>query len=94
MAVALVFGTPSRAALATTRTKYTVPFSPCAVQFYCATSEIYVEWLNAADGTARGSDYETIPQGQKIQRTCRRGEFAVSAAAGTPAPEIIAEPLS
>lgn len=93
-AQALSFGVPNVTALATTRRRYTVPFSPCLVQIYCASADVKLELVDGADGSAAGSAYETLPAGAKVTRQISRGEFCLSVGSGTPSAEVTAEPLA
>lgn len=91
-AVALTFGVPDRSALATTRKRYTVTSSPCVVRIYC-TSEVLLELVDGADGSASSTAYETIVAGVPASREIRRGEFCLSVASGTPTCEVTAEQI-
>lgn len=82
MAVTLTVNTPDIASIGTTRTKYTMPSGGHAtwVRIYSA-SDCYLEFVDAADGGALGSDYETVKGGTAYTRQIRRGEFCLTGSA-------------
>lgn len=84
-------GTIKRQVLAITRTKIDLVncSGPRWVRLYC-TTEIYLEIPGGADGSALGTDYETIPASTPILRRIPRNHtaFCLTAAAGAPTCEI------
>lgn len=79
MAVALTVNAIDIENIGTTRTRYTMPAGGNAtwVRIYSA-SDCYLELVDAADGGARGSNYETVKGGTAYSRQIRRGEFCLS----------------
>lgn len=88
--VPLSLGIPTVTTLATTRTRYTVPGNTVFVRIYSA-SDLFLELVDAADGSAAGTIGETIPAGAVVVRRIARGEFALSAVSGTPSAQVTAE---
>jgi hypothetical protein len=89
--VPLTLGTPTVTTLATTRTRYTTAYSPVDVRIYSPSIALLLELVDAADGSAAGTVGETIPAGAVVIRRISRGEFALSAASGTPSVQVTAE---
>ena len=84
-------GTIKRVVLATTRRKVDLVncSGPRWVRLFC-TVECYLEIPGGDDGTALGTDYETIPASTPTLRRIARNRtaFCISAQAGTPTCEI------
>lgn len=79
-AIALTANTPDRTTISTTRQRYTMPSGATWVRIYSA-SDCYLELVDGSDGSALGTDYETLVGGQAHSRQIRRGEFCVSGSA-------------
>lgn len=95
-AVQLSMSTTSRdtsEAVANTRRRYVVPTTgaPVWYRIFCA-SDLYLERVDAADASSRGSAYETLTGGIERIVAIRRGEFALSCSASSAAVEVT--PLS
>ena len=75
------------------RRRYLTPTTgaPTWYRVYSA-SELYLERADVADGSDRGSAYETLPAGVERVVAIRRGEFALSCAGTSAAVEVT--PLS
>ena len=81
MAATLVVNAPQIVAIGTTRTKINMPSGGHAtwVRIF-STGDCYLELVDAADGGALGSHYETIKANIAYSRQIRRGEFCLTGA--------------
>lgn len=74
-----------------TRRRYLAPTSggPTWYRLW-SSAELYLERVDAADASARGSTYETLAASTVHVVAIRRGEFSLSAASGSVAVEVTA----
>lgn len=93
-AVTLSMNTPVRDTAESsinTRRRFVVPTTGGATWFRIfSTAELYLERVDAADATSRGSTYETLAANTVHTVAIRRGEFAISAGTASAVVEVTA----
>lgn len=92
--VALTVNTDTITSITTARQRYTLPTGGAHwdVRIYSA-AECYLELVDASDGSARGSVYQTLAAATQHVRRVSRGEFVISGA-GSQSVEVTAAPAA